>query len=112
MIEEENQNKKETKNQLKMNVELPKEIEDGNYSNLVMITHSNAEFVLDFIRLMPNVPKAKVISRIIVTPEHVTRLLNALKDNIEKHERRFGPIKSSSEEPPFLVNFGGKMGEA
>jgi hypothetical protein len=60
-----------------------------------MIAHSNSEFVIDFIRLMPGVPKAKVKSRIVVTPEHAKRLLYALKDNIEKYEETFGAIKKN-----------------
>ena len=66
-----------------INVELSEEIAEGVYSNLAMIAHSNSEFVIDFIRLMPGVPKAKVKSRIIVTPDHAKRLLGALKENIE-----------------------------
>ncbi|MDP3472801.1 MAG: DUF3467 domain-containing protein, partial [Algoriphagus sp.] len=69
-----------------INVELSEEVAEGVYSNLAMIAHSNSEFVIDFIRLMPGVPKAKVKSRIIVTPDHAKRLLAALKDNIEKYE--------------------------
>ena len=69
-----------------INVELPEEIAEGIYSNLAMIAHSNSEFVIDFIRLMPGVPKAKVKARIIVTPDHAKRLLSALKENIEKYE--------------------------
>ena len=76
--------KKDNPNQI--NIELSEEVAEGIYSNLVMIAHSNSEFVLDFIRLMPGVPKAKVKSRIVVTPEHAKRLLEALKDNIEKYE--------------------------
>ena len=73
-----------------INVELSEEVAEGVYSNLAMIAHSNSEFVIDFIRLMPGVPKAKVKSRIIVTPDHAKRLLAALKDNIEKYEAAFG----------------------
>jgi hypothetical protein len=73
-----------------INVELSEEIAEGVYSNLAMIAHSNSEFVIDFIRLMPGVPKAKVKSRIIVTPDHAKRLLAALKENIEKYEASFG----------------------
>jgi len=72
--------KEEQQNQI--NIELSEEIAEGVYSNLAMIAHSNSEFVIDFIRLMPGVPKAKVKSRIVVTPEHAKRLLFALKDKI------------------------------
>ena len=98
------------KNQI--NIELSEEIAEGVYANLAMIAHSNSEFVIDFIRLMPGVPKAKVKSRIVVTPEHAKRLLYALKDNIEKYEDTFGPIKKTDEAPKFPINFGGTVGEA
>ena len=100
----------EEENQIK--IELSVEIAEGVYANLVMIAHSNSEFVLDFIRLMPGVPKAKVKSRIILTPEHAQRLLFALKDNISKYENNFGEIRQSDDPIPFPMNFGGPMGEA
>lgn len=105
----------ETKNkqaQNQINIELTEEIAEGIYSNLAMIAHSNSEFVIDFIRLMPGVPKAKVKARIVITPEHAKRFLLALKDNIEKYEAAFGPIKRTDEAPKFPMNFGGTMGEA
>ena len=95
-----------------INIELSEEIAEGIYSNLAMIAHSNSEFVIDFIRLMPGVPKARVKSRIIITPEHAKRLLAALKDNISKYEATFGPIKQTNDVPHFPVNFGGTIGEA
>src|SRR6187399_1110301 len=98
--------------QNQINIELSEEIAEGIYSNLAMIAHSNSEFVIDFIRLMPGVPKAKVKSRIVITPEHAKRLLAALKDNIDKYETSFGPIKRTDELPKFPMNFGGAMGEA
>jgi hypothetical protein len=98
--------------QNQINIELSEEIAEGVYSNLAMIAHSNSEFVIDFIRLMPGVPKAKVKSRIVVTPEHAKRLLFALKDNIEKYEAAFGVIKRTDEAPRFPMNFGGTVGEA
>ncbi len=104
--------KEDQNNQSQISIELPEEIAEGSYANLVMIAHSNSEFVLDFIRLMPGVPKAKVKSRVVITPEHALRLLNALKDNIEKYENSFGPIKPTNQEPSFPMNFGGTMGEA
>ncbi len=94
-----------------INVELPEEIAEGIYSNLAMIAHSNSEFVIDFIRLMPGVPKAKVKSRIIVTPDHAKRLLVALKENIEKYESSFGKISQGGGAPSFPISFG-KPGEA
>src|SRR6187431_524297 len=102
--------KQQAQNQI--NVELSEEIAEGIYSNLAMIAHSNSEFVIDFIRLMPGVPKAKVKSRIVITPEHAKRFLLALKDNIDKYETAFGPIKRTEDLPKFPMNFGGAMGEA
>lgn len=95
-----------------INIELTEEIADGEYVNLAMIAHSNSEFVIDFIKMMPGVPKAKVKSRIVITPEHAKRLLHALKDNVDKYEAAFGPVKKSDEVPKFPMNFGGTMGEA
>ncbi|HXA02409.1 MAG TPA: DUF3467 domain-containing protein [Cytophagaceae bacterium] len=100
----------EAQNQI--NIELTEEIAEGVYANLAMIAHSNSEFVIDFIRLMPGVPKAKVKARIVITPEHAKRLLAALKDNINKYEEIFGDIKQNEDMPKFPMNFGGKMGEA
>lgn len=95
-----------------INIELSEEIAEGVYANLAMIAHSNSEFVIDFIRLMPGVPKAKVKSRVVVTPEHAKRLLMALQDNINKYEHTFGPIKQVDDSPKFPMNFGGSVGEA
>lgn len=95
-----------------INIELTEEIAEGVYSNLAMIAHSNSEFVIDFIRLMPGVPKAKVKARIVITPEHAKRLLSALKDNIRKYEETFGDIKQNEDAPKFPINFGGTVGEA
>ncbi len=101
---------KSNKNQI--NIELSEEVAEGIYANLAMIAHSNSEFVIDFIRLMPGVPKAKVKSRIVITPEHAKRLLKALSDNINKYEQTFGNIKQSEDAPKFPINFGGTVGEA
>ncbi|HOF93716.1 MAG TPA: DUF3467 domain-containing protein, partial [Bacteroidales bacterium] len=79
------------KKENQLNIELPEEVAQGTYSNLAIISHSSAEFILDFIRMMPGVPKAKVKSRIILTPEHAKRLLMALQDNVVKYEKQFGP---------------------
>ncbi len=98
--------------QNQVNIELSEEIAEGVYSNLAMISHSNTEFVIDFIRLMPGVPKAKVKSRIVITPEHAKRFLSALKDNIKKFEENFGEISSNNDFPQFPMNFGGPIGEA
>lgn len=105
-----NNNNQDFQNQI--NIELTEETAEGVYSNLAMIAHSNSEFVIDFIRLMPGVPKAKVKSRVIITPEHAKRLLLALKDNINKYEEVFGHIKNNNDVPNFPMNFGGPVGEA
>ncbi|MEO6850629.1 MAG: DUF3467 domain-containing protein [Mucilaginibacter sp.] len=102
----------EEQNENQLNIELSEEIAEGIYSNLAIITHSNSEFVLDFIRVMPGVPKAKVKSRIVLTPEHAKRLLTALQDNIEKFEVINGRIKTQPEAASFPMNFGGTMGQA
>lgn len=98
----------EEQNQL--NIELSEEIAEGVYSNLAIITHSNAEFIIDFIRMMPGVPKAKVKSRIILTPQHAKRLVAAISDNVRKYEDMHGKIKL--EEQAFPMNFGGPTAQA
>lgn len=107
---DEQKDKKVNANQI--NIELTEDVAEGVYANLAMIAHSNSEFVIDFIRLMPGVPKAKVKSRIVITPEHAKRLLTALNENIQKYEDTFGPIKKTDEAPKFPINFGGTIGEA
>ncbi|WP_256014073.1 DUF3467 domain-containing protein [Desertivirga xinjiangensis] len=99
-------------NENQLNIELSEEIAEGIYSNLAIITHSNTEFVLDFIRVMPGVPKAKVKSRIILTPEHAKRLLNALDDNIEKFESVNGRVNVQEEGGGLPLNFGGPTAQA
>ena len=94
-----------------LNIELSEEIAEGNYSNLAIISHSPSEFVVDFIRVLPNVPKAKVKSRIILTPQHAKRLMMALKDNIQKFETQFGKI-ADTEMPVIPMNFGGPTAQA
>ncbi len=84
----------ENKDNKQLNIELSEDVAQGIYSNLAIISHSGSEFVLDFIRLMPGAPKAKVKSRIILTPEHAKRLMHALQDNIAKYEQQMGPIKN------------------
>ena len=89
-----------------LNIELPEEISEGIYSNLAIISHSNSEFVVDFVRLMPQLPKAKVKARIILTPQHAKRLLYALSDNVKKFEQQFGSIveQDSPQYPPMNFN--------
>lgn len=103
----ENNNNKDNK----LNIELPEDIADGVYSNLAVITHSQSEFVCDFVQIMPGMPKAKVRSRVILTPENAKRLLHALQDNIRKFEENLGTIKDgNSDLPP--INFGTPPTEA
>ena len=95
-----------------LNIELTEDVAEGIYSNLAIITHSNSEFVVDFIRMMPGVPKAKVKARIVLTPQHAKRLMRALKDNIGKFEQVHGAIKDTEMPPPLPMNFGGPTAQA
>ena len=107
----ENKNNKPLENQL--NIELSEEVAEGIYSNLAIITHSHSEFALDFIKVMPGVPKAKVKARIILTPQHAKRLMKALKDNISKFEEVHGNIKDTEVPPGALpLTFGGPTAQA
>ena len=96
-----------------INIEIPEEIAEGSYANLSIIAHSNAEFILDFIQLVPNMPKAKVKSRIIMTPQQTKRLMLALTDNIKKFEQAYGNIKDVDlQAPPIPMNFNNPKGQA
>lgn len=95
----------------KLNIELNEDVADGIYSNLAIISHSSSEFVFDFIKIMPGMPKAKVKSRILMTPEHAKRLITALQDNINKFEATHGKVKDI-ESQGFPLNFGGPTAEA
>lgn len=101
----------EQQNENQLNIELSEEIAEGIFSNLAIITHSNTEFVVDFIRVMPGLPKAKVKSRIILTPEHAKRLMEALSDNVARFEAVNGKIKTQ-DDPPFPMGFGGPTAQA
>lgn len=83
-----------------INIELNEKEAEGIYSNLAIITHSPAEFIIDFTRVVPGVPKAKVHARIITTPQHAKMLLKALEENIQKFENRFGEIKIEGHSQP------------
>ena len=78
-------------------VELGADVAEGVYSNLAIITHSNAEFIVDFINMMPGKPKANVKSRIILTPQHAKRLMKALNENVSKFESNFGKIQEGDQ---------------
>ena len=84
-------------NQQQINIQLGEKEAEGIYSNLALITHSAAEFVVDFTRIVPGVPKSRVYARIIMTPQHAKSFLNALRDNIGKYEKQFGEIKVHGE---------------
>ena len=97
--------------QHQLNIELTEEIAEGTYVNLAVITHSNAEFVVDFVNVMPGLPKAKVKSRVILTPQHAKRFMKAMLDNIKKYESAHGPIQD--QEPVSMpMNFGGPTAQA
>ena len=100
--------------QNQIQIELKEDIAQGVYSNLAVITHSSSEFVIDFIRVMPGIPKAEVKSRVILTPEHAKRLSLALQDNIAKFESVHGEIKKveGSGNPLIPMNFGGPTAQA
>lgn len=103
----------EPNNQQQLDIELTEEIAEGVYSNLAIITHSNAEFLIDFVRVMPGVPKAKVKSRILLTPFHTKRLLMALSENVQKFEEQFGNIEEGENTMNgFPMNYGGPTGMA
>lgn len=93
-----------------INIELDESVAEGTYSNLAIINHSVSEFIVDFINVMPGVPKAKVKARIILTPQHAKRLTKALLDNVKRFEQANGEIKDY-EQPPIPMNFG-PTGEA
>jgi Protein of unknown function (DUF3467) len=94
-----------------LNIEISEEVAEGSYANLAIITHSHAEFVIDFVNVMPGTPKSKVKSRIILTPQHAKRLMKALTENISKYEAVNGMIKDL-EEIQLPLNFGGPTAQA
>ncbi len=98
---------KDKKNNEGINIELSEEIASGIYSNLAVINHSNSEFIVDFIQIMPGIPKAKVRSRILLTPQHAKRLKSALQENIKKFEDQFGTIQELNQNFNMPINFGG-----
>ncbi len=101
---------KEKKNQL--NIELSEEVAEGIYSNLAILAHSNSEFIVDFIKVIHGTPKARVKSRIILTPQNAKRLLGALHDNINKFEQTFGEIKDKGPSNAIPFNFGNTSAQA
>lgn len=97
--------------QNQLNIEISEEVAEGQYANLAIITHSHAEFVIDFVNVMPGTPKSKVKSRIVLTPQHAKRLMKALADNVQKFEAVNGTIKDL-EEVQIPLNFGGPAAQA
>ena len=97
-----------------LQIELSQEVAQGEYANFAIITHSSSEFIVDFARMLPGLPKAQVRSRVILAPEHAKRLLGALQENIMRYERTFGPIKmpEQKQEPRTISPFGSGKGEA
>ncbi|QIE59041.1 DUF3467 domain-containing protein [Rasiella rasia] len=93
-----------------INIELDQEVAQGTYSNLAIINHSQSEFVVDFVSIMPGVPKSKVKSRIVLTPQHAKRFLKAMHDNVSRFEQQHGEIKDYKQ-PAIPINFG-PTGEA
>ncbi len=98
-----NQNKEN-----ELNIELSDEVAEGIYSNLAIISHSHSEFVVDFIKILPGLPKAKVKSRIVLTPQHAKRLMQALHDNISKYEAAYGKIELIQDSPLDYINTKGQ----
>lgn len=93
-------------------VDLPEELANGVYSNTAFLVHSKTEFIMDFISLLPGVPKAKVRSRVIMAPEHAKRLLYALSENINKYESHYGEINLEEKSQLTTSPFDNKVGEA
>jgi hypothetical protein len=94
-----------------INIEISEEVAEGSYANLAIITHSHAEFVIDFVSVMPGTPKSKVKSRIIFTPMHAKRFLKALEDNVNRYEAANGTIHDL-EQVEIPLNFGGPTAQA
>ncbi len=92
-------------NQKQLQIELPQEVAQGEYANFAIITHSSSDFILDFARVLPGLPKAQVKSRVILAPEHAKRLLAALQENIVRYEREFGAIQIPNKESRTIAPF-------
>ena len=105
-------NDKGNQQQGQLQIELPQDVAQGEQANFAIITHSSSDFVVDFARVLPGVPKAQVKTRVILAPEHAKRLLGALQENIVRYEREFGPIKIPNQEPRTIAPFPVGKGEA
>ena len=93
----------EEKNKSQIKIEIDDDISQGQYSNFAIVTHSPAEFIIDFISILPGVKKTKVRSRVVISPMHVKTFIRALDDNIKKYEKKFGEIKVISNAPKFKL---------
>lgn len=102
----------ENKDNKQVSIELSEDIAQGVYSNLAVVNHSPTEFVVDFISMMPGMPKAKVKSRVVLTPQHAKRLLGALAENVKKYESQFGAIQDAGKQQQVPLTFGGPKAEA
>ena len=100
------------KEQQGLQLELPQDVAQGEYANFAIITHSSSDFIIDFARVLPGVPKAQVKSRVILAPEHAKRLLAALQENIMRYEKEFGPIRIPSQQAATIAPFDLNKGEA
>ena len=100
------------KEQQGLQLELPQEVAQGEYANFAIITHSSSDFIIDFARVLPGVPKAQVKSRVILAPEHAKRLLAALQENILRYENEFGPIRIPNQQTDPVIPFDLSKGEA
>lgn len=105
-------NENEKKQQGQLQIELPQDVAQGKYANFAIITHSSSDFVVDFARVLPGVPKTQVNSRIILAPEHAKRLLMALQENIMRYEREYGSIKIPNQQARTIAPFNTGQGEA
>ena len=106
--------KDNNKSENQLSIELNEEIAEGVYTNLAIISHSNSEFIMDFVNIMPGVPKAKVKSRVVMNPQNTKRLIHALTENVRKFEQAHGSVKMEKgpENPGFPIDFGGPKAEA
>lgn len=86
----------------KLSVQLDEDIAQGVYANLVLLNHTENEFVLDFAFIQPNNGRAKVRSRVISSPRHTKRLLLALQKNLERYEERYGRIELGADDDPLV----------
>ncbi|MDR2359233.1 MAG: DUF3467 domain-containing protein [Prevotellaceae bacterium] len=98
--------------QKEINIELKEEVAQGTYANFAVIAHSQSEFILDFVCILPGMPKAQVKSRILLTPEHAKRLLGALQDNISKYESTHGKVKTNESPMTIPLAFGNNTAQA